>query len=109
MFDKIIDKLTEYLKVKGDQLKLEVMGQVARILAHVIVFLLISLLFLFFGLFFMLSLAVVLNFALNSEYLGYVIVTGILLILLVIIAFMLKSGKVQKWFETLILKISEDE
>jgi hypothetical protein len=109
MFDKIIDKLTDYLKLKGEQIKLEIMGHVARVLAHVIVFLLISLLLLFFGLFFMLSLAVVLNYAFGSEYLGYVVVTGVLLVLLIVIGSMLRSGKVQKWFETLILKISEDE
>ncbi|MFT5570789.1 MAG: hypothetical protein ACI9RP_002847, partial [Cyclobacteriaceae bacterium] len=32
--NKLVDKLTEYLKVKGDQLKLDVLSQVARILAY---------------------------------------------------------------------------
>lgn len=108
-FQKLIDKITDYIKLKGEQLKLEVMGHVARVLAHVITFILLGLIGLFFGFFVMLTLAVYLNVVLNSQFFGYLIVTGFLLIILIIVVLMLKSGKAQRWLESLILKISEDE
>lgn len=109
LFQKLIDKITEYVKVKGEQIKLEVMGHVARILAHAITFILLGLIGLFFGFFVMLTLSVYLNVVLESEYLGYLIVTGFLFIILTIIVLLLKSGKAQRWLESLILKMSEDE
>lgn len=109
VFQKLIDKLTEFAKIKGEQIKLEVMGHVAKFMAHLITFLLLSFIGLFFGFFVMLTLAVYLNSVLNSFYLGYLIVTGFLLILLIIIILMLRSGKAQRWLESVILKMSEDE
>ena len=109
VFQSLIDKLTEYLKLKGEQLKLEVMAQVAKVLAHVITFFLVAFVGLFFGFFIMITLAVFLNDVLDSEYLGYLIVSGALLLKLIIIVMMLRTGKVQRWLEALILKIGENE
>lgn len=107
--NKLVDKLTEYIKLKGEQLKLEILSHVARILAYVITFIIIGLVASFLGLFGALSLAVILNYLLDSVYLGYVIVSGLLLIVLIILIFLLKSEKIQRWLESMIIKIGTDE
>ena len=107
--NRLIDKLTEYLKLKGEQLKLEILSHVARILAYVITFIIIGLIASFLGLFVALTLAVFLNHVLDSIYLGYVIVSGLLLILLIIFILLLKTEKIQRWLEAMIVKIGSDE
>jgi type VI protein secretion system component VasK len=107
--NKLVDKLTDYIKLKGEQLKLEVMSQVARVLAYVIMFIAIGLVASFLGLFGALTLAVVLNYWLESVFLGYVIVSGLLLIVLIILILLLKSQKMQKWLENMIVKMSTDD
>lgn len=109
IFDKIIDRLNEYVKIKVENIKLEVTAQVAKVLSHVIVFLLITLVAFFFGFFLMIMLAEILNNVFDSNFLGYLSVTVILFVLLILLGIMLKTGKIQKWLETLILKLSEDE
>lgn len=107
--NKLIDKLTDYLKLKGEQLKLEILSHVARILAYVITFIAIGLVASFLGLFGALTLAVVINYWMESTYIGYVIVSGVLLIFLVILILLLRSQKIQRWLETMIVKLGTDE
>lgn len=107
--NRLIDKLTDYFKLKGEQLKLEVLSHVAKILAYVITFIVIGLIVAFLGLFAALTLAVFLNYLLDSVYLGYVIVSGLLLLLLIIFILLLKTGKIQLWLEAMIVKIGSDE
>ena len=106
---KLIDKIQDYLKIKGDQIKLEVMSQVARALSYAVTLTLLGMIGLFFLLFLYLTLAVYLNDLLESNYLGYLIVSGFILIQLVLVVILLKSGKIQRWLEALILKMSEDD
>jgi polyferredoxin len=107
--NKLIDKLTEYIKLKGEQLKLEVLSHVARVLAYVITFFIIALVVSFLGLFAALTLAVVLNYFLDSVFLGYLIVSGLLTIVLIILIMMLKTEKIQRWLEAMIVKLGSDE
>ncbi len=105
----LIEKLEEYLKVKGEQLKLELMGHTAKVLSYAVTFSLVALIALFLFFFIYLTLAVYLNSVLNSEFYGYLIVSGIILLKLLILVLLLKSGRIQKWIESIIVKIGEDE
>ena len=105
---KLLDKLQEYLKVKGDQLKLEVMGQTAKVLSYTIIFIFTGLIALFFGFFIGLAFAVYLNEVFDSQYLGYFIISGAILLILVVLLILLKTGKIQRWIEVVILKIGND-
>ena len=105
----MIDKLTDYIKLKGDQLKLEVLSHVARVLAYAITFIIIGLIAAFLGLFASLTLAVYLNYLLESVYLGYVIVSCFLFLLLIVFLVLLKTEKIQRWLESMIVKLGTDE
>lgn len=105
----LIDKLEDYLKVKGEKLKLEIMGHTAKVLSYAITFILLGVIGLFFFLFIYLSLAVYLNHLLDSIYLGYLIISGFILLQIVIIMLLLKTGKIQKWLESMILNLGDDE
>ncbi len=84
------------------------MGHTARIMALVITFLIIGMIALFLGFFIGLTLAVFLNDILDSQYMGYLIVSGFTLLMLIILIILLKTGSIRKWLETLILKIGDD-
>ena len=107
--NRLIDKLTDYIKLKGEQLKLEILSHVARVLAYAITFIIIGLIAAFLGLFAALTLAVYLNYLLDSVFLGYIIVSGLLLVLLLIFVLLLKTEKIQRWLEAMIIKIGTDE
>ena len=59
------------------------MGHVAKILAHVITYSIVALILFFLGFFVALTLAVYLNTILESAYLGYVIICGVMLLELI--------------------------
>ena len=107
--NRLIDKLTDYIKLKGEQLKLEILSHVARVLAYAITFIIIGLIAAFLGLFAALTLVVYLNYLLDSVFLGYIIVSGLLLVLLLIFVLLLKTEKIQRWLEAMIIKIGTDE
>lgn len=106
---KILDKITEYLQVRGEQLKLEIMVRLAKILSIVIVFLMLALMGFVFLIIAGIALSEYLNDVMSSQFWGYVIVSGFILLVIIIIGLLLKSGKIQSWLENVILKIGEEE
>ena len=108
MLSTLINRISEYIKVKGQQIKLEVISHVSKLLSHVLVFSFLALLGLFLILFLSFGLSAYLNEALGSAYLGYFVTGGIYLLVLIIIALLAKAGKIQLWIEKLILKASEE-
>ncbi|MFY0689886.1 MAG: hypothetical protein JXQ90_22135 [Cyclobacteriaceae bacterium] len=109
LINSLIDRLTELIKLKGEQLKLEAMSYLARVLAFTIVISVVSLIAFFLIFFLALTLAVYLNQLLDSQFLGYLIVSGIILIKLIISLFLLRSGKMQKWLESMIIQTGESD
>ena len=108
LISALLDKLTDYLKIRGDQLKVDVLARLAKVLAYAIVFVLIGFLGIFFLIFAGFTFSIYLNEVLESTYLGYLIVTGIIFLKLVIIFLLLKTGKVQKWLEKLLINIIDE-
>lgn len=108
MIQGIFDKIGSYLKIKVQQIKLDLIAHVSKLLSHVIALLLLSL-FGFFLLFFLsFTLGVFLNEVLCSPYYGFLIVAGIYFILFFILALLAKSGRIQQWIENLIVKASDN-
>lgn len=105
----LIDKLIEFLKLKGDQIKLEVMSRVAKVLANILVFMIIGFVGLMLIFFMSVTLAVIINHALESDFYGHLIVSGLMLLFLLVLILFLKTGKIQKWLENIILSMAEDE
>jgi len=107
--NSLIDKVTDFVRLKGEQLRLELMSKLARTVAYIIIGFLI-LLFAFFLIFFLgLALAAYLNQVLESNYLGYLIVAGIVLIKMIIVLILLKTGYLHMKLEAVILKVSDNE
>lgn len=108
MLATLINKISEYIKVKGQQIKLEVISHMSKLLSHVLVVSFLCLLGLFLVLFLSFGLSAYLNEVLESTFLGYFVTGGIYLLVLIIIALLAKAGKIQQWIEKLILKASEE-
>ncbi len=105
----IVEKITEYIQIKTELIKLKVIGHVSRVLSNVIAIALIGVIAFFFFFFLSFSLGSYLNSLLESEFLGHLIVAGFYLLLIIIIFLLVKTGKIQSWLENLILKIAEQE
>lgn len=99
-FSKIKDTLTDYLKVKFELFKLDMTEHISNILAQLIAFLVILIVLTFVILFLSIGLSQYFNTVLESNSLGYVIVAGIYFIALLIVIYLLKSGKLKSFFET---------
>ncbi|MEP1094518.1 MAG: phage holin family protein [Cyclobacteriaceae bacterium] len=105
----IIEKITEYIQVKTELIKLKVIGIVSRVLANVISAALIGIIAFFFFFFLSFSIGSYLNGILQSEFLGHLIVAAFYLLLIIIILLLAKTGRIQSWLENLILNIVEQE
>lgn len=107
MLTALINRLTEYLKIKAEQIKLQVIGHVAKLMSHVIVLSLLVFLGLFFFFFLSFAFGSFLNEVFESSYLGHLCVGGIYFLLILLIGILAKTGRIQAWLEILILKISD--
>lgn len=105
----IVEKITEYIHIKTEQVKLKLIGYISKILANVLA-LCFTLLVGFFFLFFLsLGIGALLNEVLGSSFWGYLIIAGFYLLSIIIMLLLVKSGKIQHWLEHLILKIAEQQ
>ena len=109
MITKLIDTITELIKVKLEQFKLEAQGQIASVVARIIVFIgflvLVSFALLFLGL----TLAFALNVWLDSQVYGFLIVAGVLILGIILLGIMAKSQSLAKAIEKSIIEINQDE
>ncbi|MEQ8338132.1 MAG: phage holin family protein [Cyclobacteriaceae bacterium] len=108
LINNLLDKLTEYIRLKGEKLKLDIIAQVSRLLAHVLAFLFLGIIAFFLFIFLSLALGGYLNVLLESEYYGYLIVAGVYLILLISIFLLLRTNRIQNWLESVFINISEN-
>lgn len=98
--NKIKETLSNYVKVKFDLLKLDLTEHLANILAQMIAYFVIILIASIVVIFLSIALAQYLNLLLQSNSIGFLIVAGLYTILLLIIFYLLKSGKLKAFFET---------
>ena len=108
IINKVLDKLTEYLRLKGEAIKLDIISQVSVLLAHVVAFLFLGVIAFFLFIFLSIALSAYLNQVLESFYLGYLIIAGGYLVILVIIFLLLRTRKIQNWLESVFIRISEN-
>ena len=104
---QVIDNVIEFVEVKTEQIKLKIIARVAKMLSGVIA-ISVSLLFGFFFLFFLsYAFAEMLNDILESSYLGFLLIAGVYLLVIVITILLVKSRKLQRWIENFIVKLEE--
>ncbi|WP_258105360.1 phage holin family protein [Marinoscillum sp. MHG1-6] len=108
LINNLLDKISGYIQAKGEKLKLDIIAQVSKLLAHFVAFLLVGLIGFFFFIFGSITLGAYLNEVMESTYLGYLILTGFYLLLLIVIVLLLKTNRIQKWMETFFINLSEN-
>jgi uncharacterized membrane protein YqjE len=102
--DELIDTLTEYIKIKLELIKLNMVEELSEIIAQVIALFLILTVFMFFLAFGSITLSTFLNYIWGSSYLGYGAVTGVYLVILLFFVYLLRSGKLKEAVEVQISK-----
>ncbi len=104
---KVIDNIVEFIEVKTEQIKLKIITRVARMLSGILALSMLALLSMFFLFFLSFAFAEMINIGLDSTYLGYLIISGGYLFVILLIIVLLKTRKMQKWIENLIVKLEE--
>jgi uncharacterized membrane protein len=110
--DRLVETVTDYAKVRIDLLKVDLIERISGLAALIITFLIIFMLGLFLMAFASLTFGSFLNEVMESSYLGYLIITVFYVILLTIVVFVLKSGKLQGFLETIVaesMQTSEED
>ena len=105
----IVERITQYIQVKTEQVKLKIIGTIARVLANIIAMAVIAVMGFFFVLFISYAAASYLNALLGSVFLGHLLVAAFYLILIIVIVLLTKTRKIQGWFENLILTIADQD
>ena len=107
--DRIVSSITDYVKVKIDLVKVDLIQRLSGVAALLISFTIILVLLFFVLGFASITVANILNQALESLYLGYLIVTGFYFLLLVVVILLLKTGRIQAAIENAVAKSLELE
>ncbi len=104
LITNLIDKITELVKLKLDQVKIEVKGQVAVLITRLVVIFAVGLLFTFFLFFVGLAAAYAMNHAFDSHYLGFLVVGAVALIFCIILILVAKSDAFNKAIKSKLLE-----
>ncbi|WP_420317775.1 phage holin family protein [Ekhidna sp.] len=104
---KVIDNIVEFIEIKTEQIKLRIISRIARMLSGVIALSLLAVFGLFFFFFLSFAMAELINIGMDSAYLGYLIISGFYLLIIIIVTILVKSRLLQKWIEVLIVKLEE--
>lgn len=104
LITNLIDKITELVKLKLDQVKIEVKGQVAVLLSRLIIIFAIGLLFTFALFFLGLAAAFGINHWLDSHYLGFLIIGGIAMVVCILLYVVGKSEGFNKAIKSRLLE-----
>lgn len=90
------------MKVKVDLLKVDLIERISGLAALIITFVIVFMLALFLLAFASLTLGSFLNQVLDSQYLGYLIVTAFYVLLLTAVIIFLRSGRLQALLEKIV-------
>jgi uncharacterized membrane protein len=102
--DRVIDSALDYLKVKTDIIKLDILERLSGLAALFISFLVVFIVFMFFIAFLSLTIGNVLNDALNSSFWGYAIISFLYFVFLLVIIYVLRSGMLKSIIESAVAK-----
>ena len=104
--NSLIDKIISLIKIKGDQVKLELISKFSTFLAVSILFLTVVILSLLMLIFLSLGIAVIFNEFLMSAYWGYFIASAFFFLMIIMVLWIARSGKIQNWLEEVIIESS---
>lgn len=96
--DNLIHTLTDYAETRIALMKVEVKDEIAKALRAALIYIAMALMAFFFALFLSLTIALVLNHLLDSTFWGFVIVTGLYLVVLLTLYSLRNSPKVKALF-----------
>jgi len=111
-FDAIIEHLTGLIEAKLELVKLELKEEVARTGARIIAAVVFSFLLVMIVIFISLALATFLNHLIGNPYIGYFIVTGFYILVLVLLIAFKAHVWLQEKIEAMLIgteEIEEDE
>jgi len=108
--NKLKEAISGYLKIKIELIKLDITEHLSQVLSRIIAMFVIFIISMFVLAFASLALASYLNDLWGSSFGGYLVLSGIFIIVLTFTIYLLKSGKLRKFLEiNIIANTSEDD
>ena len=105
----VIKKVTELIEVKTERFKLKLVAKTAAFFSTALsasMFLAIAFFIIFFSSF---GVAFLLNEVLSSAYLGFLILAGFYLVIIVVVFILFKRKIIQNFFESILIKLIDPE
>lgn len=103
-FDKLLDSLSGYLETKIELIKLDIESEVHKIVAKAIIILLVASTISLAVILLSVGLSMLLNTTLKSDYLGFILVSGLYVLVGLVIYF-----RREQIFQSVIDSISDQE
>lgn len=102
--NKLKETIFEYVKIKSELLKLDITAYLSKILAKIIAYIIIIFITLLVFVYASIALANYLNGVWENNFGGYLVISGFFSILLFIVLYFLKSGKLKAFLESKIIE-----
>ncbi|MEM9894945.1 MAG: hypothetical protein AAF789_01130 [Bacteroidota bacterium] len=106
--NKLIETISEYFEVKSEQVKLRILKKLAKLLAVLLSLIFLIAISLFLLLFVSFALTQILNEWLDSNYLGYLLISGFYLALIIGVVIAVRTKALQKVLEKFIINLSKE-
>ena len=106
---EFIQNISDFIEVKTERIKLRLISKVATASSVALSISLFAIAIFFVVFFLSFGLAYLINDALNSSYLGFLILAGFHCIVITIVFILFKRKIIQSFFESLLIKLMENE
>jgi len=108
-FSNTVDKITSFIEVKIEQIKIKLIRSSSKLAGNIIGIILISVFGLLFLLFFTIGIATLINHFMGSPFWGYFIIAGFYLFMILIFLGLMNTGKISSWIESALSDIDNNE
>lgn len=102
-FSSIVDKLTEFIEIKAEQVRLKLISGGSGVFAFILTGLLVTILAVFFVLFLGVAFAELINYYMDSRHVGYFVIAGIFLFFTILSILLFKTNKLRSWIEHILM------
>ncbi|MEO9965173.1 MAG: phage holin family protein [Reichenbachiella sp.] len=106
---KLKETITDYIRVRIELFKLDLTEHLSNVLAQMIAYIIILIISGLVVTFLSIALANFLNAYFEGDSIGYLIVAGLYFVLLLIVYYLLRSGKLKAFFESKLMDNISDQ
>ena len=106
---KLIENLTGFIKVKIELLKLDIVEEISKGIAGLFTMFIVAIIGLMVLIFGSLTVGVIINQYYESNYIGFLIISGFYIVILIVAIMVARSGKIAEKIEEELVKRAKEK